>query len=70
VFKDRKPIKTKSGVSWEKKNGRRNQWWKQFNKFRKQIPKQKGHPHPWRDGTQLGQICQILLLWNRINIRN
>jgi hypothetical protein len=20
----------------------------------KQKPRQKGHPHPWRDGTQLG----------------
>jgi len=19
--------------------------------------KQKGHPHPWRDGTPLGQVC-------------
>jgi len=27
------------------------------NIFKKQRPKQKGHPHPWRDGTQLGRIC-------------
>jgi hypothetical protein len=29
-------------------------WWRQFNKFRKYKLGSKGHPHPWRDGTQLG----------------
>jgi hypothetical protein len=52
VFKDRKPRKTKIVVEEEKKNNLRNQWWKQFNKFKKHRPKQKGHPCPWRDGTQ------------------
>jgi hypothetical protein len=22
----------------------------------------KGHPHPWRDGTQPDRVCKILLL--------
>jgi hypothetical protein len=22
----------------------------------KHKPRSKGHPHPWRDGTQLGQV--------------
>ncbi len=40
-----------------KKNDLKNQWWKQFNKFIKYRPRQKGHPHPWKDGTQLGWVC-------------
>jgi hypothetical protein len=31
--------------------------------IQKNKPKQKGHPHPWRDGTQPGRIWQTLLLW-------
>ncbi len=44
-------------------------WWRQFNKFKKHKPKQKGHPHPWRDGTQLGWVCQTLLKWKHKNIK-
>jgi hypothetical protein len=32
------------------------------NLERKKL-KHKGHPHPWKDGTQHGHVCQILLLW-------
>jgi hypothetical protein len=57
VFKDRKLRKQKVLLIGEKKNDWISQWWKQFNKFRKHKPKQKGHPHPWRDGTQPSQVC-------------
>jgi hypothetical protein len=39
------------------------------SRFRKQKPRQKGHPHPWRDETQHGQVCQILLLWKKKNLK-
>jgi hypothetical protein len=46
VLKDKEPRKTKSIFD--------PQWWRQFNKFKKQKPRSKGHPHPWGNGTQLG----------------
>jgi hypothetical protein len=69
VFEDREPRKIKSVVDWGKKRILRSQWWRQFNKFRKYKLRQKDHPHPWRDGTQLGRVCQILFLWMHINIK-
>jgi hypothetical protein len=29
-----------------------------LNRFRKHIPSQKGHPRPWRDGTQLAKYAK------------
>ncbi len=57
VFKDREPRKTKSVIDQEKDKWLKNQWWRQFNRFRKHRPRHKGHLHPWKDGTQLGQVC-------------
>jgi hypothetical protein len=32
-------------------------------------PDIKGHPHPWKDGTQPDWVCQILLMWTHRNIK-
>ncbi len=62
MFKDREPKKAKNATDWEKKtveevNGGNNSTYSKKHK-----PIKKGHPHPWRDRTQPGQVCQILLL--------
>jgi hypothetical protein len=69
VFKDKEPRKAKIATDWEKEEQLRKSMVRQYNKLKKHKPKQKGHPHPWRDGTQLGWVCQILLLWKHINLR-
>jgi hypothetical protein len=64
VFKDKQPRKPKSDVDWEKE-----EWFKKsmVDKIqqiqKKNKTRQKGQPQPWRDGTQLGWVCQILLMW-------
>jgi hypothetical protein len=32
------------------------------------MPTKKGYPHPWRDGTQLSQVGQILFSWKHRNL--
>ncbi len=54
VSKHKEPKKQQMLLIGRKNNGLKSQWWKQFNKFRKHKPRQKGHPHPRGDGTQLG----------------
>jgi hypothetical protein len=31
-------------------------------------PNKKDHPHPWKNGTQLNGVCQILFLRKHKNI--
>ncbi len=60
VFKDKEQRKTKEcyrlreKIVVEKVNGGDNSTNSKNTKL-----KQKGHPHPWKDGTQPGWVCQI-----------
>jgi hypothetical protein len=40
-----------------------------IQQIQKHRPKQKGHPHPWKDGTQLGQVCRVLFLWKHKDLK-
>jgi len=54
VFKDRGPRKTKNDVEWEKEELLKKSMVETIQKFKRHKPRQKGHPHPWKDGTQHG----------------
>jgi hypothetical protein len=62
VFKDKEPRKAKNVAEWEK-----NKMIETVNGGDSLIDSK--NPHPWRDGTQLGRVCQILLLWTHKNLR-
>ncbi len=69
MFKDKEPRKEKSVPNWEKEERFKQSMVETIQYIQKTHTNQKGHPRPCRDGTQLGEVCQILLLWKHINIR-
>ncbi len=69
VFKDREPRKANNATNWEKEEWLKNSMVETIQQIQKNKPRQWGHPHAWRDGTQHGQVCQIILLWKHIDLR-
>jgi hypothetical protein len=59
---DRNPGKAKNVTDWEKEERLKKAMVEIIQQIQKHKPKHKGHPHPWRDGTQLGRVCKILFL--------
>jgi len=52
VFKDEKPRNAKSVADWEKEKWVKKSMVETIQQIQKNKPIQKGHPHPWKDGTQ------------------
>jgi hypothetical protein len=56
VFKDRELRKAKSVADWKKEEWLKKSMMETIQQIHKTRPKQKGHPHPWKDGKQLGWV--------------
>jgi hypothetical protein len=68
MFKDKEPRKAKSAINLEKEEHLKKTLVKTIQQ-KSCRPKQKSHPHPWKDGTKPSRVCQILFLWKQKNIK-
>ncbi len=67
LFKDREPRKTKNVVDWDKEEPLKQLMVETIQHIYKPQTQTEEPPHPWRDGIQPSQVCQILLLWAHRN---